>query len=84
MRTAVFLDRDGTLVEEIPYLTKPPQMAVYLGKRAPQGRLHLMSPGGYCLRPTSTGPRAARAPRGIRLSLVAPRPSWAAQTRLRA
>ena len=28
---AVFLDRDGTLVEEVPYLTEPPQRAVYLG-----------------------------------------------------
>jgi histidinol phosphatase-like enzyme len=30
-RPAVFLDRDGTLVEEVPYLTEPPQRAVYLG-----------------------------------------------------
>jgi histidinol phosphatase-like enzyme len=28
---AVFLDRDGTLVEEVPYLTEPPQRASYLG-----------------------------------------------------
>jgi histidinol phosphatase-like enzyme len=29
---AVFLDRDGTLVEEVPYLHESPQRAVYLGK----------------------------------------------------
>jgi histidinol phosphatase-like enzyme len=28
---AVFLDRDGTLVEEVPYLAEPPRRAVYLG-----------------------------------------------------
>ncbi len=53
-RPAVFLDRDGTLVEEVPYLAKPPQTAAYLGKRALQGRRPQRRSGPYCGCPTLT------------------------------
>ena len=53
-RPAVFLDRDGTLVEEVPYLAKPPQKAGYLGKRALQGCCPDGASGPYCGCPTLT------------------------------
>ena len=57
-RPAVFLDRDGTLVEEVPYLHDPGRV-VLLGGVAALGRL---AEAGYALvrgdQPGRGGPRA--------------------------
>ena len=73
---AVFLDRDGTLVEEVPYLTEPPQRAVYLGIWPQQVVLLLSASGQYCASPTWTRDekRPEEGAGGIGLSSGALRP----------
>ena len=39
MKRAVFLDRDGTLIEERNYLSRPEQVAVFAGAGAALRRL---------------------------------------------
>ncbi len=43
MKRAVFLDRDGTLIEEKNYLHRPEQVSVFTG--APAARRRLQSAG---------------------------------------
>ena len=46
MKKAVFLDRDGTLIEEKEYLRRPDQVLVFPGAASALARL---SAAGYCL-----------------------------------
>jgi hypothetical protein len=53
-RAAVFLDRDGTPVEEVRYLTEPPQRASYLGRYHTQEHRRLIDSCRHCASPTWT------------------------------